>query len=218
MAADDIYRVKVNYEAPSGQAAWTIYYREDVAHDGPNTGPKALAEAFQSAMFPLPLTQALASEWSVTSIVTRMIYAELGADFMEPVWEIDAGPAPGTQPDDALPANNAIQYGLQQSTFPARSNGRIFVPGIPEDGTDVGLLTSAYAIAASVLRDALVQTVAELSGGAGRWTPGVISQKVLNAVPPIKDWSGAFAPVTGVVLNTIVATQRRRGTKVIGQS
>jgi hypothetical protein len=81
----------------------------------------------------------------------------------------------------------------------------------------VGQLDNTFLTGvAQFLADALAAVVVENGGGTGRWTPGIISRKVLNAGPPPKDWEGAFAPIGSMTAWVIISSQRKRKTPIIG--
>jgi hypothetical protein len=106
-----------------------------------------------------------------------------------------------------------------QGTFSAKSNGRIFIPGVGENDTIVGQLDNTFLTGvAQFLADALAEVVVENGGGTGRWTPGIISRKVLNQGPPPKDWEGAFAPIGSMTAWVIISSQRLRKTPIIGHA
>ncbi|GAI67285.1 unnamed protein product, partial [marine sediment metagenome] len=136
-----------------------------------------------------------------------------------PKWRADIATQIGDRSGTPLPANNALLIRLEQGLFPPKSNGRIFIPGISEDDTSVGNITAAFTTTAVIpLLDGLVAQLEEESGGDGRWDLGVISTLVLDAAPPFKDWDAAFSQVFGVSASPIIATQRRRQTRVVGEA
>lgn len=213
MAIGDIYYVQAHFEAPTSGASFGLYYRETALFDQGALGTDQIAKSWENA-FAILLRDVLSDDWNFTAITAekRIVNAE-------PKRRVDQAVQAGSRSGPALPANNAIHMELLQGTFSARSNGRIFIPGIAESDTDVGVLVTAFVTTQlAALRDALTQLLTEESGGSGRWELGVISTKVLNAAPPAKDWAGAFAPVIGAVGHPIIATQRRRETRAIGAS
>lgn len=213
MAADDIFRVEVNLEAPSGRASFGVYYRETVPNTGPTTDTETLADSFDLAISQT-IINLLSDDWKYPSfIVSKQVLNPVEKFIFNRA--VQAGDITGP----SLPANNAALFALHQSTFGARSDGRIFVPGIPESATAVGVLTAAHLTTViDAFASALVQILAEVSAGAGRWEPGVISAKVRDVALPAKDWDGAFAPIDSITPSPIIATQRRRQTRVLGRS
>jgi len=217
MSVDDIYHCQFNFENPSNASSTHIYYQQSALGDqggGPQT--EKLADSVLDAMTAL-IRAAISSDWWFTSVYVRQVYFEVDPPGPEPASLRTANPQVGLRGTPALPANDSFIITLQQTTFSARSDGVMFFPGIPEADTTIGLLDIAYVDGAIAdLRDALINELVELSGGSGRWTPGVISTKVLNAAPPFKDWSGAFAAVLGGGTSSIIRSQRGRTTRVKG--
>lgn len=213
MAADDIYTVEINLEGPQRPATIRYYYEETVQWDAVGPGTRRLALAWDSALTTL-LAAMISDDWAVTQIhVFKQVLAA------EPPWRQSFPPVVGGRTGPSLPSNNAALLGLQQGLFPPKSNGRSFIPGIAEADTQIGVLTNAFVSGPFAdYRDALIQELAQESGGAGRWKLGVVSTKVLNAAPPAKDWEGAYSPVFNASTNPVIATQRRRQTNVRGLS
>lgn len=211
MAADEIYEVKLHFENPSGSSSCRLFYQETIIRSGIGTDTQILAQSWDTALSAL-LRDVIADDFEFPSITCRKMDGDLEAKF-----RLDRAAPAGLRPGPALPSNNALLLGLYQGLFPARSNGRMFIPGIAEGDTLIGNLTSAFASTqVTALINGLVAQLDEESGGTGRWDLGVISTKVLDAAPPFKDWAGAFSPVSSVAFNPIVATQRRRQTRVVG--
>lgn len=213
MAADDIYKIDCQMEAPSGAASFGVYYQETVPRDGAENDNFAISDAFSTDVVPT-LLACIGDDWKLAAIESNKLV-------INPVekWRVDDAVQVGDIAGPSLPANNAAVFTLHQSTFGARSDGRIFIPGIPESVTLVGVLTAAHlAGVLNTFAQALIDTLVQTSGGTGRWELGVISAKVRDAALPFKDWDGAFAPVTSITRNPIIGTQRRRQTKVRGRS
>lgn len=213
MAADDIYKVDIHLEAPSGAASFGLYYEETEARDGGSSDTAQLANAFDTTISPKILA-VLSDDWKFPSIeVNKMV--------LNPVAKtrIDNAIQVGDVTGPALPANNAMLLGFSQSLNPASSNGRIFIPGLAEGATNVGNLTTAFFDGVFLdLAVVLLAQLAELSAGSGRWDLGVISPKIRDAALPAKDWEGAFSIVTSVTRSPIIATMRKRQTKVRGRA
>lgn len=213
MAADDIYSVQLRFEAPSGAASLKLYYQESIAQTSGFIGTQILADSWNQHLTSFWLA-VLADDWWMPAITVRKHTLNPA-----PAHREDVASPQGLRSGPSLPANNSWLIGIAQSLFPARSNGRVNVPGVPEPDTSIGALTNAFQTGpVQALLDQLITEVPEVSAGAGRWKLGVISDKVLNASPPFKDWDGAFAEAVVVQANTIIATQRRRQTKVRGQA
>lgn len=213
MAADDIYKIDVHLEGPSTPASFGLYYEEAVGRDGALHDTLTIAEAWDAANGS-NLLAVLSDDWKFSSIIARKMV--LNPDEMA---RVDNAVQAGTVTGPSLPANNAINLGLKQALFTPRSDGRIFIPGVAESVTAVGVLTSAFMTGALLtFTNALIAQLVQTSGGTGRWNLGVISAKVRDLALPAKDWEGAFATVQSISRNPIIATQRRRQTKVRGRS
>ena len=213
MAENDIYRVKCYYELPTSGATWSIYFKETTASSGGAIGTELLLDAFANAM--QVFTQAvLAQDCNLSMFECERVFGVKEAKSVQTL-----GSQAGASPTDSLPNNAAIVIKLLQSTFPGSSNGRIRLPGIAEGVTNTGVLSNVFLTGGMTdFITALVSVLDELSAGTGRWTPGVISAKVLNAAPPAKDWLGAFAPLIAISVNTIIGIMRKRGTRARGRS
>lgn len=154
----------------------------------------------------------LSDEFFIPSVSVRKVY---GDPFPRYIASNESSPQ-GTIANPALPANCALNLGLQQSRFGAKSNGRIFIPGVPENQTTVGVANAAYLSGPVTAFVSLLINGVNSETDTGAWVPGVISTKVLNAAPPAKDWPGAFAQVSAAMKNPVLAFQRRRTTRVLG--
>lgn len=213
MAADDIYHLQVNLEAPSGYASFGMYYEEVVANDFVGTDTQAVAESWD-AVAASPLIDILSDDWKYPSLTVRKMVLN-----PTEMYRLDNSIQVGTVTGPALPANNAMLLGLRQSLNPPKSDGRLFIPGVAEGVTNAGVLTAAFQTGLFLtFASAIAQQLQQVSAGSGRWNLGVISAKIRDAAPPAKDWEGAFSAVTSITANPIIATQRRRQTRVRGRS
>jgi hypothetical protein len=105
---------------------------------------------------------------------------------------------------------------LNQSLFSAKSNGRVFIPGIPEADTEGNQIDAAQRIAVELFIANLLPNLNQESPGSGLWELGVISSTRLypDNLPP--DWAGSFSPVVNISLSPIIYTLRSRISKVVG--
>ena len=213
MAVGDIYRLDAYLEAPSGPASFGLYYKEAAIRSGVERDTDSVAQAWDAANG-ANLLAILSNDWKSPSIIVRKVFGD-----PVPMARNDNGVQIGGVVGPSLPANNAMLVGFHQSLFAASSDGRIFIPGVAEPQTTVGVLNAAFLGGAlKTFTDQLITQLAEISAGTGRWDLGVISAKIRDLVPPAKDWAGAFAPVVSITRNPIIATQRRRQTRVRGRS
>jgi hypothetical protein len=211
MAADNITEARFHFEGPTSPASFGMHYQETVPH---STGGFAVRRLVQALILALkaPIVAVLSNDWKLASMTVRVKSVA-----NEPFVREDVFAGLGLRAGPALPANMSWIIKESQATFPPKSNGRIYVPGLGEPDTLVGVLTSVFLTGtAQALADALALTIEEAGGGAGRWEPGIISPKVRDAGPPPKDWEGAFAPIESMTAWSIISSQRKRKTKVIG--
>lgn len=212
MAADDIFLVKVHYELPTSGATYGLYYRETTEATGSDLDTELLGDAFETHIATQILNM-LSDDCRQPLITTQKLTGAIKSPRHDNNKTLDVGNESGP----SLPNNSALVLQLNQGTFSARSNGRLRIPGIPEPGTNGVTITAAYQTGSvQAFIDKLVMQVPELSAGPGRWTLGVISAKVRDAALPFKDWDAAFAPVTGMAMNTIIGILRSRQTRAEG--
>jgi hypothetical protein len=211
MAQDDIYQVSCHFENPSGASSFRVYYQEEAVRSGIGTDTQVLTTTFEDKLA-LLIRGMISDDFLFTAIVAHKVSGDKEAKF-----RTDITTQVGLRVGPSLPANNCILIGLSQGLFPARHNGRIFIPGPAEGDTLIGNLTSAFQ--SGPLQDFIDELAVQLeeeSGGTGRWNLGVINTEVLNSSPPIKDWQTAFSQVISVSGSPIIAGQKRRQTKVRG--
>ncbi len=212
MAADDIYSVRVHFELPTSAASYGLYYRETTEASGVDLDTLILAEAFEVHMGSR-IIGLLSDDCHNPLITCEKVDGPIAA----PRIDIDTFPTVGGETGPSLPNSAALVCQLVQATFSARSNGRIKIPGIPEPGINGVTMTAAYQSGpVTDFISQLIVPVPELSAGTGVFTLGVISAKVRDAALPFKDWDAAFAPVTAMVMNTIIGIQRNRKTRADG--
>lgn len=207
---DDIFHATFFFEDPSGHSSCSAYYQQTADNSSSNYDTAILAEALEGHLAG-PITDMISDDFWFSGVRVRKNYDVPQNQFLS-----SANPSAGDQTGPGLPSNNCILFNLVQNTFPVKSNGKMFFPGIPEPQSNVGVLDTTYHNGVcNDLATALTTPVTALTD-TGIWSIGVISQKVLNLTPPTKDWAGAFAFVTAISVNPIIAIQRRRTTKVIG--
>lgn len=212
MAADDIYSVVTQYELPTGSATVKLYFEQTIDQTASGNSNQVFANAYDNH-FGDSFRDLLASDCWRVGFSVRKLTGPPDAAF-----RFDYAAQAGLRSGASLPNNNCLQVRIKQSTQSRKHDGRIYLPGVPELDTVVAVVTANFA--ENVYNDLITlmrQEIAEESGGAGRWSLGVIDQAVLNVpTPPApKDWEGAFATSTGVTGHVIIATQRRRQTKVM---
>lgn len=211
MAADDITLAVFHFEGPTSAASFGMHYQETVP---PSGGGFAVRQLVQGLIVTLkdPIVLVLSNDWHLASITVRV-----QSNAKEPAVREDVFAGLGLRAGPALPANMAWIIKQSQGFFGAKSNGRVFIPGIGKPDTLVGVMTNVFLTGpAQALADALATVIVELGGGAGRWTPGIISAKVRDEGPPPKDWEGAFAPIESMTAWPVISSRRGRKTRVTG--
>lgn len=216
MAADEIYLAEYHFEGPTSPSSFGVHYQETVAEDSAETGPKVLALSID-AVHVAPIKAVLSDDWILASITVRKVSAQ-----DEAISRVDTNGGVGLRVGPSLPANMSWMCKQTQTLFGPKHNGRIYVPGLAEGDTLIGVLTNAFATTqAAALAAAFQANIAQISAGTGVWTPGIINRTVLE-FPRIADpeadldWLGSFSAIGTVVPWTIISSQRRRATKVVG--
>ncbi len=210
---DDILSVQVNLEGPTQAATFKLYFQE-TSGVASGSSTSRLGDAFVEKMN-LPLRNVLSNEWHFRSIVCRKHAIGDGTPYYRTASITDLDTI-GTNDGHAVPANNALVVAIEQQQFSAKSHGRIFIPGLPEDECDGGLISQLFLGDQIVALATALATPFQDSPDPGQFLLGVISQKVLNAAPPAKDWEGAFAFASNVYGQSQLGVQRRRTTKTRG--
>jgi hypothetical protein len=211
MAADDIYLAEFHFEGPTSASSFGIHYQETTGHDASVPGTRILAESLDADLT-AAIRGVLANDWSFASITVRAKNHQT-----ESIAREDITTGVGLRAGPSLPANMAWLCKQSQSLFGPKHNGRVYIPGLAEGDSTIGVLTNAFATgAAATLSTAIGANIAQISAGSGVWEPGIINRLVLDAAPPAKDWEGAFSPVATTNPWTIISSQRRRATRVVG--
>ena len=213
---EDVYSARIHLEGPSQAASFYLWFEQSADNDIFAYSTEALAVAVKEKLN-APLRGVLSSQYRFTGITVRQHTTTLS---VTPAYRTTSslvgGDQVGTGGGVALPANIAMLFKLSQSLFSAKSNGRIFIPGIPEQHTAAGIVLAAFQNGAMLTLAQALASNYQASGDAGIYVPGVISQKILNAVPPAKDWEGAFSALASVSGQSILGVQKKRTTKVYG--
>ena len=213
---EDIYSARIHLEGPSQAASFYLWFEQSVDNDSFAFSTEALAQAVKEKLN-VPLRAILSSQYRFTGVTVRQHTTTLSRGFaFRTTSSLVGGDQVGTGGGVALPANIAMVYSLAQQSFGPKSNGRLFIPGIPEQHTAAGIITAAFQNGAMLTFAQALASNYQASGDLGVYVPGVISQKVLNALPPAKDWEGAFSPLASVSSKSILGVQKKRTTKVVG--
>lgn len=231
MAIGDIFLAKFNFENPSGKASAGCYFRETTPNATNIDTTSDIAAGLDTKLAD-ELRDCLSSDWELPSIEVSQVYPTVtvtpitggGPNYQKaPVPKVirtldpQTGNFNGGATEPALPAGNAVQLDLLQSTLSIRRNGRFNFPGIPESQTTGGSLNQAYVTICQTFAD-LLATVVNSPLDAGVWEPVVVSASIRDAlgVGNPKDWISSILPIDDIQVNPIIAIQRRRATKVRG--
>lgn len=209
---DDVFSVTVNVGCPDSHAMFTFWYRENLVLTSSPFGTTAIAQAFANR-FDGALRAFMSDDFQITSYFARKHFRD-----PEPRWRERNPIQGGLRPGPGLPANKCLVISLNQGTFSAKSNGRVYIPGIPESETLVGVINSAQQLLVQNFLDLLILPLPEPTPGTGEWTLGVVSRNILHIPDLPPDWLGSFAPVISVAASPIIYSQKRRTTRIIGQS
>jgi len=214
MPLGDIYRITQFYELPTSAASWSLYYHEKTAYSTGFIATEALGEA-AFVHYGTTIIDVLSGDCSNPAMQCERVFDEGQAKHI-----INHAVQIGVIPGPSLPNNNSIVVNLLQATLPAKHNGSIRLPGIPEQETNIGNLKQTfYDTQLTALMIKLVTDIPELSGGDGVWEPIVISASTRDvSFPPTKDWAGAKMPITGIVASPIIGILKKRASKVFGRS
>lgn len=211
MAADDIYEVKMHFEAPSGYATSRFYIQETVARSTAGTDTQVAADSVHTHMGSEVLA-VMSDDWKFPSMEVNKV-----DPLNTPRWREDRSTPIGLRLGPALPANNSMIINLSQSLFSAKHNGRVYLPPPAEGDTTVSVLQSAFLLGVfNDLVNKFTAEILEVSAGAGRYVVGVVNTSIRDLALPAKDWQGAFSQVIGASGNPIIATQKKRQTRVRG--
>jgi len=211
MAQEDIYRVVVHYEGPTMASSCAYYFQEDGLSTALPDAVTSLNFSFGFAMLS-PLQNVLSDDWFIASTRCRRLTGEPIAPDL-----LSYDNANGNRAGRALPANNCLLMQQLQAAFPRTSNGRLYLPGLTESDTDVGIIEPGFLGNQVVTLGNAISALLAENGGAGSWRPIVISAKVRDAGPGPPDWESAASPIIASLGNPVIARQVRRTSKIIGQ-
>lgn len=227
MALNDVFSLEMVFETPTGVAKSKLYYRESATNLTVWPPTKDIAQAFLTAMTAV-IRGMLSDDYWFAGVICRQVHPTqtvnaLKAPFLPyqraespaAYYTTDGPGQAGLRSGPGLPANNAVQLDLVQSTFGLRSNGSLFIPGIPEVDTTGGTLTAGY-LAACASMAAILEVPLASATDAGVWDPVVVSAKVRDVLGPgqPKDWITSIALIQSIDVNPIISVRRSRTTRV----
>lgn len=211
MAQDDVYRVTVHYEGPTQPSSVSLYYQEDGLSTALPDPVSSLNFSFFFSVITF-LQNVLSDDWFISSTRCRRVSGDKIAPDLQSFED-----ASGNRVGRSLPANNCLLMQLLQAAFPRTSNGRLYLPGLTEQDTDVGVIESAFLANQVVALGNRLSDTLEENGGTGSWQPVVISAKVRDAGPGPPDWEGAASPMIAALGNPVIARQVRRTSRIVGR-
>jgi len=207
VAADDLYYLTVQIRTLGNVTQIGFGYKQTTGSNGPNT------------------LQAGAANWVSQSLPTLLLMlseqVRVQRVEMVPVTEpldvpgcVDLVAQDGAVIGEALPSAMAAVISLPTDAPNAKHNGRIYISGVIEGGSDEGTLTAGQQTLnnafAAKLNDTLIAAVPETA----EWVPVVISRFVAGVprVPPVGFIIGE------AIARPIIRQQRRRKTRSFGLS
>jgi len=227
---DDIFKLDVYFELPSGYATIGMYYVQTQDHTplAEEQDSRILAEAWRDASH-AALLDAVSDDVRVPSIHARHVYRDNG-DNVKVTSKVSITPADGQILGPSQPNNMAFMVSMSQGGFPKRTKGRFFVPGIPESQTDGNILLNTYVSGAVNAFTATLAAPLVHGSDGGEWTLSVRSYKAWFAPiqawkdggevgpRPEPDWPGSMTPAISLSVQPPISPMRVRQTKVAGRA
>jgi len=204
MAVDDIFRVRVTAEGREGEWLMTFHYQE-LTPSNLGIATKQLSESVAEHLTP-ELRACISSEHEVSRFQADKLS---GTKIPNSTFSLIAASRPGTQLGAALPAHRPAVLKLFQSFFPQKSNGQVWMSGVPSNQVLGSVILDAYftgVLGTFLLK--LAANVPEVSAGEGLWRLVVLSRKHLIANPG--DFVGAAAVVDATGADPRLGRMRSR--------
>lgn len=200
MAVDDLYLVTTQVRTAEGVMSFHFGYKMDAGLIGANTlGALALFFA-QNRLDKYVLACS-------TDIEVDYVEARAVTNDDDLPGAVNFNNLEGVLLGESLPNNSAAVISLKTNAPNAKHNGRMYLPGTPEDQHDDGVLIAGQVTLWAAFATVLELDIATIPGESAEFTPVVIS-RVLNGaprVPPV-----GFTLVSGIVRPNL-KQQRRRG-------
>lgn len=206
MAINDLYTAQFRFEGAGSGWTSSMAYRQT---DGGNDEDTLTDLAVKIAIFTedsFKATQVVNVD--MTSI---LVYQVTGAN-ETPGRTRFQQPNPGDLASNALPMGMASVISWLTDAPNAKHNGRMFIGGVPEGGSDDGQLTAAQITLLDTLITDLLTPMGPIGSVSAQYEPVTISRVLDGAprVPPI-----GFTIEAGSV-ETFIKNQRRRNTRFLG--
>lgn len=151
------------------------------------------------------------SDWSWTQLeIRRLSVPQIGGDY------VTGYPIAGSDGSSQSDLRSSVVASLRTATLGRSYRGRMFLPGWGANRIMGGLVYNVMVAELQTIYDDLVADVG-VGGGNPDLLWGVWSAKLGNVPPPPGhpitgyNWDDGFQPITNVIVQPIVYTQRRRG-------
>jgi len=207
MANGDLFRAQVRMNVSQSPASFFLGYVE-TSSNPPATQDSTGALAIAVAQQLNGLTTVLSEQTQIEAVRVRLV----GGTAQPPStnYLVDVNGAVSGQ---ALPATKAVLISHKQQQTNIRSNGKTYLPGTPEAGTEGDRLIGGglEAIVKNVF-DSLLSLTVNVGGDQYDYTM-VILQRAQGGGPPANAW-----PVTSNSVSSILYNQARRRTREFGLS
>lgn len=205
MAINDLYQVTAFINVDGTECQMTMGYEQFLGSNDADT-----LEATAQAWLDLCLV-AFRAMTSDGCEINRVQVDPVTATDEVPGF-IDTTSVSGDLLGESMPSNMAVVIHLPTIAPDAKHNGRVYVPGIPEDGQAEGTLEPAQIILCDTFAATLAIDLQPSVPQDAEFRPVVISRVVdgVPRVPPV----GFLVGVP--VLRTSVRQQRRRKTERLG--
>lgn len=211
VAVGDIIQARIEYLS-GNQVAYNIFHFQITSLSVTSSGlPPATAVPFANVTDGIgqhvydtwvPAWQSeMSSQCTVTGVTTQDIYPPVRS---RPFTYSPAVPDGGLVVGDMLPLQDAVTL-LKQSNFGTRWGlGRTYVPGIPENRQNAGIINPVLA--------ASMETLADVFLGVHTFTAGDFTLGIRQVLfKPSLEGAPRITPVvTGQLSDEVIKTQRRR--------
>lgn len=206
MAINDLYTAQFRFEGAGSGWTSSMAYRQT---DGGNDENTLTDLAVKIALFVEDSFKA--TQTGLVDMTSVLVYQVTGTNETP-------GRTRFQQPNAGGVAGNALPMGMTSviswlTDAPnAKHNGRMFIGGVPEDGSDDGQLTVAQLALMDTLIADLLSAMGPIGALSAQFEAVTISRVIdgIPRVPPV-----GFKIVSGAA-ETFVKNQRRRNTRFLG--
>ena len=205
MALGDVLRCEFQFNVARQPCAFTLHYQVD------NSGTTNMDDSCEALGFLMRSTEMADFHFNLAGNVTYEgweVRFLRGQDAFGPYREqiLDSN---GSRNGHAIPQISACVVRLQQDTRDSKYNGRIYVPGISEQDTELSNITSQIVL--DGIRDDLLDVLVVSGNHSGvDWA----FQQIISGGS--KQTGYTETPVTTLQVNSLLGSSRRRLTKEFG--